>query len=100
MPSHADSPVRFLSVYMFVQVYTCVCCTFLRYHHLSSPYYVSMSHLSSVSILKIAREALSDSGWCQAMTDKKDALHSNGIWELVSLPPINYHLSVANGCLT
>ena len=60
--------------------------TFLSYHRLSSPHYAFMSSLSSVSIPKTTGEALSHSGWRQAMVDEISALHKSGTWELVSLP--------------
>ena len=45
-----------------------------------------MSSLSSVSIPKTTGEALSHSGWRQAMVGEMFALHKSGTWELVSLP--------------
>ncbi|PHT76148.1 hypothetical protein T459_19670 [Capsicum annuum] len=60
--------------------------TFLSYHRLSSPHYAFVSSLSSISIPKITGEALSHSGWKQAMIDEISALHTSGTWELVSLP--------------
>ena len=47
---------------------------------------IFMSSLSSVSIPKTTGEALSHSGWRQAMVDEISALHKSGTWELVSLP--------------
>ncbi|RVX02272.1 Retrovirus-related Pol polyprotein from transposon TNT 1-94 [Vitis vinifera] len=60
---------------------------FLSYHRLSSSYSAFISTLSSVSLPKITNEALSHPGWRQAMVDEMTALHSNGTWDLVSLPP-------------
>ena len=60
---------------------------FLSYHRLSLAYFVFVSTLSSVFIPKSASEALSHSGWKQAMTKEIDALYSNGTWELAALPP-------------
>ena len=58
---------------------------FLSYHRLSS-----YSTLSSVSLPKSTSEALSHPGWRQAMVDEMAALHSNGTWDLVSLPPSKF----------
>ncbi|RVX01611.1 Retrovirus-related Pol polyprotein from transposon TNT 1-94 [Vitis vinifera] len=60
---------------------------FLSYHRLSSSYSVFVSTLSSVSLPKSTSEALSHLGWRQTMVDEMAALHSNGTWDLVSLPP-------------
>ncbi|KAJ9689323.1 hypothetical protein PVL29_014817 [Vitis rotundifolia] len=60
---------------------------FLSYHRLSSSYSAFVSTLSSVSLPKSTSEALSHPGWRQAMVDEMTALHSNGTWDLVSLPP-------------
>ena len=59
---------------------------FLSYHRLSSPHNAFVSSLSSVSIPKTTGEALSHSGWRQAMVGEMFALHKSGTWELVSLP--------------
>ncbi|RVX13401.1 Vacuolar protein sorting-associated protein 53 A [Vitis vinifera] len=59
---------------------------FLSYHRLSSSYSAFVSTLSSVSFPKSTSEALSHLGWQQAMVDEMAALHSNGTWDLVSLP--------------
>ncbi|RVX10177.1 Retrovirus-related Pol polyprotein from transposon RE1 [Vitis vinifera] len=59
---------------------------FLSYHRLSLSYSAFVSTLSSVSLPKSTNEALSHSGWRQAMVDEMAALHSNGTWDLVSLP--------------
>ncbi|KAJ7959728.1 Retrovirus-related Pol polyprotein from transposon TNT 1-94 [Quillaja saponaria] len=60
--------------------------TFLSYHRLSSPYYAFVSSLSSISVPKSTSDALAHPGWLQAMIDEMNALHTNGTWELVSLP--------------
>ncbi|KAJ7979031.1 Retrovirus-related Pol polyprotein from transposon TNT 1-94 [Quillaja saponaria] len=60
--------------------------TFLSYHRLSSPYYAFVSSLSSISVPKSTSDALAYPEWRQAMIDKMNALHTNGTWELVSLP--------------
>ncbi|RVW69943.1 Retrovirus-related Pol polyprotein from transposon TNT 1-94 [Vitis vinifera] len=60
---------------------------FLSYHRLSSPYSAFVSVISSVSLPKGTHEALSHPGWRQAMVDEMAALHSNGTWDLVVLPP-------------
>ncbi|RVW35016.1 Retrovirus-related Pol polyprotein from transposon RE1 [Vitis vinifera] len=60
---------------------------FLSYHRLSSSYSTFVSTLSSISLPKSTSEALSHPGWRQAMVDEMAALHSNGTWDLVSLPP-------------
>ncbi|RVW71744.1 Retrovirus-related Pol polyprotein from transposon TNT 1-94 [Vitis vinifera] len=59
---------------------------FLSYHRLSSPYSAFVSAISSVSLPKSTLEALSHSGWRQAMVDEMTALHSNDTWDLVVLP--------------
>ncbi|RVX14206.1 Retrovirus-related Pol polyprotein from transposon RE1 [Vitis vinifera] len=60
---------------------------FLSYHRLSSSYSAFVSTLSSVSLPKSTSAALSRPGWRQTMVDEMAALHSNGTWDLVSLPP-------------
>ncbi|RVW26227.1 Retrovirus-related Pol polyprotein from transposon RE2 [Vitis vinifera] len=47
-------------------------------------------HLLTICLLlfrKSTSEALSHPGWRQAMVDEMVVLHSNGTWDLVSLPP-------------
>ena len=51
---------------------------FLTYHRLSSPYFAFISTLSSVSLPKTVHEALSHSGWKQAMIEEMAALHFIG----------------------
>ncbi|XP_043816945.1 uncharacterized mitochondrial protein AtMg00820-like [Manihot esculenta] len=60
---------------------------FVSYHRLSPSYYTFVSVVSAVSIPKTVREALDHPGWCNAMVEEMTALHNNGTWELVSLPP-------------
>ena len=50
----------------------------LSYHHLSPLHHACLSSLSSVSIPKSVGEALSYSGWRQAMFDEISALQSSG----------------------
>ena len=59
---------------------------FLSFHRLSLPYFAFVSTLSSVFTSNSTSEALSHSGWRQAMAEEIDALYSNGTWELVVLP--------------
>ena len=59
---------------------------FLSYHRLSSSYSAFVSTLSPVSFPNSTSEALSHLGWRQTMVDEMAALHSNGTWDLVSLP--------------
>ena len=60
---------------------------FLSYHRLFSLYFAFVSTLSSVFTSKSTSETLSHPGWKQAKTEEMDALYSNGIRELVTLPP-------------
>ena len=60
---------------------------FLSFHRLSLPYFSFVSTLSSISTPKSTSEALSHPGWKQAMAEEMDALYSNDMWELVTLPP-------------
>ncbi|RVW28761.1 Retrovirus-related Pol polyprotein from transposon RE2 [Vitis vinifera] len=50
-------------------------------------------HLLTICLLLFGStsEALSHRGWRQAMVDEMAALHSNGTWDLVSLPPAMCH---------
>ena len=59
---------------------------FLSYHQLSSTYSAFVSTISTVSLPKNTNEALSHTGWRQAMVDEMAALHSTGTWDLVVLP--------------
>ena len=59
---------------------------FLTYHRLSSSYIVFVSTLSFVYVPKTMHEALSHPDWKQAMVEEMTALHSNGTWDLVTLP--------------
>ena len=60
---------------------------FLSFRYLSLPYFAFVSTLSFVSTPKSTSDALSHSGWKQAVAEEMDALYSNGTWELVVLPP-------------
>lgn len=60
---------------------------FLSYHRLSPSHYTFVSALSSITIPKTLQEALSHSGWRQAMIDEMTALESNQTWTLVPSPP-------------
>ena len=60
---------------------------FLSFHHLSLPYFVFVSTLSSVSTPKSTSETLSHPDWKQAMAEEMNVLYSNDTWELVALPP-------------
>ena len=51
---------------------------FLTYHRLSSPYFAFISTLSSVFLPKTMHEALSHTGWKQAMIEEMTALHFTG----------------------
>ncbi|RVW38614.1 Retrovirus-related Pol polyprotein from transposon RE2 [Vitis vinifera] len=44
-------------------------------------------HDLPIAVRKSTHEALSHPGWRQAMVDEMAALHSNGTWDLVVLPP-------------
>ena len=59
---------------------------FLTYHRLSSPYSAFVSTLSFVSVPQTVHEVLSHLNWKQAMVEEMAALHSNGSWDLVTLP--------------
>jgi hypothetical protein len=72
---------------------TCSCTTqhpinqFVSTSSLSPSLSCFISHLSSISIPKTVHDALSHSSWRQAMELEMRALHQNGTWELVPLPP-------------
>ena len=59
---------------------------FLSYHRLSPSYYVFVSNLSTMPILKSVSEAQAHPGWQQAMVEEMTARHANSTWELVPLP--------------
>ena len=60
---------------------------FLSFHHLSPPYCAFVSTLSSISIPKCVKEAVSHRGWRQAMIDEMLALEHSDTWDLVLFPP-------------
>lgn len=57
------------------------------YARLSPAFSAFVSSLSSISIPKTTGEALAHPSWRQTMFDEIEALHSNGTWDLVPLPP-------------
>ena len=63
-------------------IYNC-----LSYHRLFPSYCTIVSSLSFISVPKNVSEALLDPRWTQAMIEEMTALHANGTWDLVSLPP-------------
>ena len=85
LPSSADLPITFQKGNRSTRnphpIYN-----FLSYHRLSSPYSAFVSTISSVSLPKSTPEALSHSGWRQAMVDEMTVLHSNDTCDLVVLP--------------
>jgi len=59
---------------------------FLSYHRLSPLHHAFVSAVSTISIPKTVKEALSHPGWRQAMIDEMNALESSSTWKLVPLP--------------
>ena len=59
---------------------------FLTYHRLSFQYSAFVSTLSSIYVPQTMHEALSHPDWKQTMVKEMTALHSNGTWDLVTLP--------------
>ena len=91
LPSSADHPAPILKGTLSSRkphpIYN-----FVSYHHLSSPYFVFISTLSTISLPNIVHEALSHSGWKQVMVEEMVALHSTGTWDLVPLPAGKSHV--------
>ena len=58
---------------------------FFSFYCLYLPYFVFVSTLSSVSTPKSTSEALTHSGWKQAMAEEMNAFYSNGTWGSLSL---------------
>ncbi|KAG6713277.1 hypothetical protein I3842_05G144400 [Carya illinoinensis] len=61
---------------------------FVSYHALSPSFSCFTSQISKLFIPKTLQDALSKSGWRTAMKNEMDALHHNGTWDLVPLPPV------------
>ncbi|XP_042972827.1 uncharacterized mitochondrial protein AtMg00820-like [Carya illinoinensis] len=60
---------------------------FVSYHALSPSFSCFTSQLSKFSIPKTLQDALSNPRWRTTMENEMDALHHNGTWDLVPLPP-------------
>jgi len=59
---------------------------FLSYYRLSPLHHAFVSAVSTISIPKTVKEALSHPGWRQAMIDEMNALESSSTRKLVPLP--------------
>lgn len=59
----------------------------LNYVYLSTSYVSFVSAMDSMSITKPTCEAMIDPNWRQEMVEEICALHSNNIWDIVTLPP-------------
>nr|XP_016479938.1 PREDICTED: uncharacterized protein LOC107801166 [Nicotiana tabacum] len=60
--------------------------SFVSYDHLSTSSSSFIASLDSARIPKTVREALSHTGWHDAMIEEMMALDDNGTWELADLP--------------
>ncbi|KAA0054265.1 Cysteine-rich RLK (RECEPTOR-like protein kinase) 8 [Cucumis melo var. makuwa] len=58
--------------------------SFISHHQLPPPTYAFITSLNSTSIPNTFHEALSHTGWRNAMIEEMTALDDNGIWDLVS----------------
>ncbi|XP_059654330.1 uncharacterized protein LOC132301059 [Cornus florida] len=60
---------------------------YVSYNSLSPLFSCFSSKLSITFVPKTVHDALFDLGWRKAIQDEMDALHKNGTWTLVPLPP-------------
>lgn len=60
--------------------------SFVSYDHLSPSSYSFIASIDAIIIPKTLHEALSHSGWRQAMIEEMNALEANGTWKLIELP--------------
>ena len=58
----------------------------MSYDKLSSNHRSFLTHLNTITIPKIANEALDSKEWREAMKVEMDALEKKETWELVELP--------------
>ncbi|KAE8686423.1 hypothetical protein F3Y22_tig00111064pilonHSYRG00039 [Hibiscus syriacus] len=78
----------------WLQNYTCTCqsslstgqSSSLSYSHLSLPTQVFLTYISNVSEPRSYSEAVKDPHWVQAMSEEIQALESNNMWIVESLP--------------
>ena len=61
---------------------------FVSYGHLSSMYRSLIISLDSTIVCKVVKEALSHTGWYNAMLEKIHALDEYHTWDLVDLPKV------------